>query len=1014
MEASHSSATAASQQSNSRTTNGGSSSSTVQRVASGPIKPALPMVRLQTMERLLHQFRHVAGKSGFMCEKDFKKAADIRSDYFASHLFKAIDKDRNGKITCDEFVNFMYTLECQDVQGRLRILFNMYDTDGKGVVTLDELIQLLLASVQESNSQMEVELVEHLAMCIMDTFDVDGDGEISFEEFVEATSQYPELLVGLTVVGLGSESSKKGLGLLKGVTSTLTEGYKTVINNPQRTLWIAILILALMGAFVWRAYQYSSGPKCRLMSWTLPLAKGCGQMIKVTTTLILLPVSRTTMTRLRETPLRHIIPFDDAIAFHILLGTLGFIFAWIHALAHIHDLLRWGNPNLLYQFHEAFPDVLKQPTHFELWTSLVAITGLTQLISYTLVFLTASNWPRRAPWMVNTRLGKWLNDFKLIWRVHHLTAVYLSSLLFHPFPHIPDEANEWGYSDVWAWIGIPVLIYVLERIARLYRQARDVHILCAELLPGKVLALKLSKPKGFEYESGMYVYVNCPRLAKSEWHPFSLTSAPGADHLSLHIRVAGDWTEELYNRFQSYERTQRNEEFQAKYMMSILPKLGSMARFPQADSVHVTIGKQAGVDSVSPRLWNGLPLVKDSTRIERKASTTMKASQSGILDIHVVGTSPKEMARQLSAPSSIAFLPHGSCGEIKLKMAKDEPVVAVPVSINPLWLDDAEDEGDGDATDDLKVIHLHSYNSNEVQAVRGARDLPIGRQSLRTDEPKKKNTGISLTPFAMAAGSSGTQPCGAGPKQIADGDVREEMTPKSMQPVSHTSNYSFATDLAHVKNRELNSMTELPVKLLLDGPFGAPAQGYRDYSVLLLVGAGIGVTPFASVLSDLVHRMGQMARGAKPGQISMMPHFKKVYFYWSVRSQSEVVWFSRVLEAISRGDVHKLLDINVHITGLRSANDVRTMPLKLVQVAVHKKTGMDVMSGLNGHVLTRFGRPDWAKVFRDLQRKHRGEKKVGVFYSGPNTLAAVLRRLSHQYSTRGNKFIFVKESFGYW
>ena len=54
------------------------------------------------------------------------------------------------------------------------------------------------------------------------------------------------------------------------------------------------------------------------------------------------------------------------------------------------------------------------------------------------------------------------------------------------------------------------------------------------------------------------------------------------------------------------------------------------------------------------------------------------------------------------------------------------------------------------------------------------------------------------------------------------------------------------------------------MKLLLDGPFGAPAQGYRDYSVLLLVGAGIGVTPFASVLSDLVHRIGQMARGAKP------------------------------------------------------------------------------------------------------------------------------------------------------
>lgn len=115
----------------------------------------------------------------------------------------------------------------------------------------------------------------------------------------EALSKYPDLLVGLTVVGLGSESAKKGLGLVKYVTDAVQQGYRTVINNPQRTLWIVLLIAALTGALYWRASRYSHGPKCELMSWTLPLAKGCGQMIKVTTTLILLPVSRTTMTWLR-------------------------------------------------------------------------------------------------------------------------------------------------------------------------------------------------------------------------------------------------------------------------------------------------------------------------------------------------------------------------------------------------------------------------------------------------------------------------------------------------------------------------------------------------------------------------------------------------------------------------------------------------------------------------------------------------------------------------------------------
>lgn len=42
-------------------------------------------------------------------------------------------------------------------------------------------------------------------------------------------------------------------------------------------------------------------------------------------------------------------------------------------------------------------------------------------------------------------------------------------------------------------------------------------------------------------------------------------------------------------------------------------------------------------------------------------------------------------------------------------------------------------------------------------------------------------------------------------------------------------------------------------KLLVDGPYGAPAQEYQNYDVLLLVGLGIGATPFISILKDLLN-----------------------------------------------------------------------------------------------------------------------------------------------------------------
>ena len=44
-------------------------------------------------------------------------------------------------------------------------------------------------------------------------------------------------------------------------------------------------------------------------------------------------------------------------------------------------------------------------------------------------------------------------------------------------------------------------------------------------------------------------------------------------------------------------------------------------------------------------------------------------------------------------------------------------------------------------------------------------------------------------------------------------------------------------------------------KIFIDGPFGAPAQNYKKYDILLLIGLGIGATPFISILKDLLHNL---------------------------------------------------------------------------------------------------------------------------------------------------------------
>ena len=50
--------------------------------------------------------------------------------------------------------------------------------------------------------------------------------------------------------------------------------------------------------------------------------------------------------------------------------------------------------------------------------------------------------------------------------------------------------------------------------------------------------------------------------------------------------------------------------------------------------------------------------------------------------------------------------------------------------------------------------------------------------------------------------------------------------------------------------------------MIVDGPYGSPTQYHEDFNTVLLVGAGIGVTPFASVLRHLLHCFQEGAPGS--------------------------------------------------------------------------------------------------------------------------------------------------------
>lgn len=76
----------------------------------------------------------------------------------------------------------------------------------------------------------------------------------------------------------------------------ILKAYWYSMNNIQRLVIITVTVMMCVVCFYWRYSMWAHTPKRELMSWTLPIAKGCGQAMKIVFSLILIPVSRNCLT----------------------------------------------------------------------------------------------------------------------------------------------------------------------------------------------------------------------------------------------------------------------------------------------------------------------------------------------------------------------------------------------------------------------------------------------------------------------------------------------------------------------------------------------------------------------------------------------------------------------------------------------------------------------------------------------------------------------------------------------
>ncbi|XP_076983864.1 dual oxidase 2 isoform X2 [Tamandua tetradactyla] len=518
-------------------------------------------------------------------------------DMFVESMFSLADKDGNGYLSFREFLDILVVFMKGSPEDKSHLMFTMYDLDANGFLSKDEFFTMMRSFIEISNNCLSKEQLAEVVESMFRESGFQDKEELTWEDFhfmlrdhdselrrtqlcvkgggagdifkqnikcrVSFITPSPEktscpkglVLPASEAPELGSIGLKKRFGkkvvvppprlytealqekMQRGFLAQKLQQYKRFVENYLRHILCIMIFSAICaGLFVERAYYYAfASPSSGIAETTfvgIILSRGTAASISFMFSYILLTMCRNLITFLRETFLNRYVPFDAAVDFHRWIAMAAVVLAILHSAGHVVNVYIFSvSPLSLLAC--IFPNVFvndgsQLPQKFYWWffQTVPGLTGVLLLLVLAIMYVFASHHFRR-------------RSFRGFWLTHHLYVLLYILLIIHgsfaliqlPRFHI--------------YFLVPALIYGGDKLVSLSRKKVEIGVVKAELLPSGVTHLQFQRPQGFEYKSGQWVRIACLALGTNEYHPFTLTSAPHEDTLSLHIRAVGPWTTRL-------------------------------------------------------------------------------------------------------------------------------------------------------------------------------------------------------------------------------------------------------------------------------------------------------------------------------------------------------------------------------------------------------------------------------------------------------------------------------------
>ena len=129
-------------------------------------------------------------KSGLVDYTEFCEVLQVDPSPQCENVFQLYDYDKTGQIDAREFLIAVSNYTGAGKEDKLKFAFTAFDEEGNGVITKAELLKVLKANHFASHDAE----VARKADTIMAQSDKDGDGVITFDEFVIVSKKFPNIL----------------------------------------------------------------------------------------------------------------------------------------------------------------------------------------------------------------------------------------------------------------------------------------------------------------------------------------------------------------------------------------------------------------------------------------------------------------------------------------------------------------------------------------------------------------------------------------------------------------------------------------------------------------------------------------------------------------------------------------------------------------------------------------------------------------------------------------------------